>query len=300
MRNRLILPVACLFILSLLAGCEKIGFPKPKPKEASTPAVLVKGTVIARVNNQPIILEDLNREVEAYNSVVPADKPEDKITTRDKKIEYLKNEMVRRTLLYQEALNRGLDRDEDIVRALEKTKEDLLVMELVRKEAEKVEVASKEIEDYYNNYKDQLKEPEERQVREIVAGSEQDAKDILILLLQGEDFATLAKERSRAASSKDAGDLGFIQRGQKSAQFDAVAFSDSLEPGKISSIFKSPEGYCIVKLEAKRGGKQRSLNEMWDDIKRGLTFLKQQKIIEDLLGRLSRESKLEFYEGEIK
>jgi len=300
MKLRIIFPSLCFFILSLLIGCDKIGISKPKLKEAFTPSVAVKGTVIAKVNNQPITLEDLDKEVEAYNSIVPEDKPEAKITTRDKKIDYLKNEMVRRTLLYQEALNRGLDRNEDIVQALEKTKQDLLVMELVRKEAEKVEVSSKEIEDYYNNYKDQLKEPEERQVREIVVGSEQEAKDILIQLLQGTDFSTLAKDRSKSASAKNGGDLSFIRQGQKSAQFDAVVFSDSLDVGKISSIFKGPDGYYIVKLEAKRGGKQKSLNEMWDDIKRGLTFLKQQKKIEDLLGKLSRDSKLEFYEGEIK
>jgi len=300
MKYRVILSSVCFFILFQLIGCEKIGLSKPKLKETLSPTVAVKGTVVAKVNNQPITLEDLDKEVEAYNSMVPADKPEVKITTRDKKIDYLKNEMVRRTLLYQEALNRGLDRNEKIMQALEKTKQDLLVMEVVREEAEKVEVNSKEIEDYYNNYKDQLKEPEERQIREIVVGSEQDAKDILIQLLQGADFATLAKDRSSSASAKDAGDLGFVKKGQKSAQFDAVAFSDSLETGKISSIFKVPEGYSIIKLEAKRGGKQKSLNDMWDDVRNVLRYLKQQKKIEDLLGKLSRDSKLEFYEGEIK
>ena len=302
MKYRIFFFSVSLFILSALAGCDKINPAQSKSKElsASAPSVTVKGTVIAKVNNSPIVLEDLDKEIEAYNGLVPEDKPESKITTRDKKIDYLKNEMVRRTLLYQEALNRGLDRKEEIILALEKTKQDLLVMELIRKEAENVEVSSKEIEDYYNTYKDQLKEPEERQIREIVVGSEQEAKDILILLLQGSDFSTLAKERSKDASAKDAGDLGFVKKGQKSAQFDAVAFSDSLEVGKISNIFKGPDGNYIIKLEAKRGGKQKSLNEMWDDIKRGLTFLKQQKKIEDLLGKLSRDSKLEFYEGEIK
>jgi parvulin-like peptidyl-prolyl isomerase len=130
--------------------------------------------------------------------------------------------------------------------------------------------------------------------------TEAEAKDILIQLLQGQDFATLAKERSKSASAKDGGDMGFIQKGKASAQFDAAVFSDSLETGKISSIFKGPEGYYIIKLEAKRGGKEKSLSEMWEDIKRGLTFLKQQQAIEDLIGKLSRDAKIEIYEGEIK
>lgn len=296
--------VICLFSLGLVS-CEKLNFLSPKKKEppqkVSTPSILeVKGTIIAKVNNIPITLEELNEEIEAYNAMVPEDKPELKINTREKKIEYLKDQMIRRILLYQEALDRGLDRSETILKALEKTKRDLLVMELVRQEAEKVEVSSKEIEDYYNMYKEEFKEAEERQLREIVVPTEQEAKEILILLLQGQDFATLAKERSKAPSAKDGGDLGFITKGKKFPQFDTVAFSETLEVGKISNIFKGPDGYYILKLEAKRGGKQKSLSEMWDDIKRGLTFLKQQKKIEDLISKLSTQAKIETYESEIK
>ena len=287
---------------SCLFGCDKFNLAPAKKIETKTaiPEMAVKGTVIAKVNNMSITLEDLNQEVEAYNSMVPADKPELKITTREQKLNYLKNEMVRRYLLYQNALDKGLDRNEDVLRALQKTKMELLVVELIKQEAEKIDVSSKEIEDYYNTYKEQLKEPEQRQVREIVVPTEQEAKEILVQLLQGADFTTLAKERSKSASAQNGGDLGFIQKGKKSEQFDSVVFSDNLEVGGISSIFKTPEGYAIVKIEAKRGGKQRSLSEMWEDIKRGLTFLKQQQKIEDLIGKLSREAKLEFYEGEIK
>jgi len=282
-------------------GCDKLNLAQQKKPVAVAKAqpVIRKGTLIAKVNNIPITLEDLNQEVEVYNSMVK-DKPEAKIATREQKINYLKNEMVRRALLYQQALDRGLERNEDIISTLEKNKMDLLVVELIRQEASKVEVSSKEIEDYYNTYKEQLKEPEERQVREIVVLTEPEAKEILIQLLQGGDFATLAKERSKSASAKDGGDLGFIKKGQKPEQFDALAFSDTLEVGKTSNIFKGPEGYYLLKLEAKRGGKQKPLSEMWDDIKRGLTFLKQEQKIEELLGKLSREAKIEIYEGEIK
>lgn len=293
--------ISC-FLYCALTGCDKLNFSK-KPKEAAKDtdqSLLVKGTIIAKVNNYPITLENLNQEVEAYNSMVPVDKPEAKITTREQKINYLKNEMVRRILLYQAAAARGLDRKEDVIKAIERTKQDLLVMELVRQEADKIEVSASEIEEYYNTYKEQLKEPEERQAREIMVSTEQEAKDILIQLLQGADFATLAQERSKSASAKEGGDLGYIQKGKKFAQFDAAAFSDTIDVGKISSIFKGPDGYYIVKIEGKRGGKQKSLSELWDDIKRGLTFLKQQQRIENLISGLSKDAKLEIYEGEIK
>jgi len=296
--------ISVFILLFVVSGCDKITSQMPKKSAAKAAKVqatpVVKGTVIAKVNNIPLVLEDLNQEIEAFNAMVPADKPGAKITTREKKLDYLKNEMVRRVLLYQQALDKGLDRKEEVIRALDKTKQDLLVVELVREEAGKVDVTSAEVEDYYNKFKDQLKEPEQRQVREIVVANEAEAKDILIELLKGGDFANLAKQRSKASSAANGGDLGLLSKGVKSAQFDAVVFSDSLDSGQYSNIFKGPDGYYIIKLEAKTGGKQRSLSEMWDDIKRGLQFLKQQQRIEELISKLSQDAKIEVYEGEVK
>lgn len=295
---RIVLCVLGVVVLGLV-GCDKLGFKKPEtPKEATE--IKVTGTVIAKVNNLPITLEDLNQEVDTYNSLVPADKPEQKIVTKDQKIAYLKNEMVRRTLLYQDALDRHLDKNEDVRSALEKTKMDLLVVQLIKDEADKIDVTQKEIDDYYNEYKDQLKSPEERSMREIMVPTETEAREIMIQLLQGTDFATLAKERSKSPSAKDGGNLGFISAGKRFPQFDAVAFSDTLEKGKVSNIFKGPEGYYIIKIEDIRGGKQKPLSELQDDIKRGLIFLKQQQKIEDLISKLSRQAKIEVYEGQIK
>jgi peptidyl-prolyl cis-trans isomerase C len=291
-----------IFLTSVL-GCEKFSSlltKKPISKKETKPQVPIKGTVIAKVNDLVITLEDLNEEIERYNALVSESRPELKVDTRDKKINYLKNEFIRRLLLYQEALDRGLENNEEVLKGLEKTKQDLLVMQLIKEETEKIEISSKEIEDYYNLYKEQLKEPEERNIREIMVPTEAEARDILIQLLQGQDFATLAKQYSRAPSAKDGGDLGFITKGKKFSQFDEVAFSEALEVGKISNIFRGPDGYYIIKLEAKRGGKQRSLSEMWDDIKRVLTFVKQQQKIDELISKLSTKAKIEIYESEIK
>ena len=303
-RNYIFCVIISLIFIGVL-GCDKIKIPVSKKAEVVEVKTIPgtsqpKGVIIAKINSISIGLDDFNQEVELYNANVPEDRSDLKITTREQKINYLKNEVVRRTLLYQSALDKGLDRNEDIQIALDKTKMQLLVMELIKQAAQKVDVSSKEIEDFYNLHKEQLKEPEERQIREMVFPTEQEARDTLIQILQGADFATLAKTNSKSSSAKDGGDLGFIKLGTKSPQFDSVAFSDSLEVGKISSIFKTPDGYGIIKLEGKRGGKQKPLSEMWDDIKKELILQRQQQIIDDMIGRLSREAKIDVYEGEIK
>lgn len=291
-----------LMAVVFFAGCEKL-FPAKPPKAAATVAPApaeVKGTLIAKVNNQPITLEELSEEVEGFNKYVPADKPDQRIDTRDKKIEYLKNEMVRRSLLAQAAEDRGLDRKEELQKALNNFKQNLLVAELIKSETENIDVTSAEIEDYYNQYKEQLKEPEERSIREIVVSGESEAKDILIELLRGADFAALAQSRSIAPSKNDGGDLGYIKKGLKSPQFDEVAFSFSLDVGKTSNYFKGPEGYYILKLEAKREGKVKTLSDLWDDIKNGLKFLKQQKKVEELISTLSSKAKIEVIDSAVK
>lgn len=292
----LLLAAAGIFLF----GCEKFFPAKPKPAPQGPPTAEVKGTVVAKVNNQSLTLEDLNAEIETFNKYVPEDRPEEKIDTRDKKISYLKNELIRRVLLSQAAMDKGLDRKEEIQKALDNFKQNLLVAELVREETAAIEVNSKEIEDYYNRYKEQLKEPEERRIREIVVSTESDAKDILIELLKGADFATVAQMRSMSASAKNGGDLGYIKKGVKSPQYDDVAFSSTLDVGRTGNYFKGPEGYYILKLEAKRGGSVPNLSAVWDDIKNGLTFLKQQQKVEDLINKLSRDAKIEVTESAIK
>ena len=295
--------VLCIVFVGAVIGCDLLKPkqpPKPAVKQEEAVSIPVRGTLIAKVNNYPVTLEEMGEEIDNYNNMVPSDQPQLKITSKDQKVDYLKNDMVRRILLYQEGLDRGLERKEDIQRALEKTKMELVVVELIKEEASKIEVSSAEIEDYYNKFKDQLKEPEERQIREIMISTEQEARDVLITLLQGADFATTAKERSKLSNAKDGGDMGFVQKGKNPAQFDSVAFSDTLDVGKVSNYFKGTDGYYILKIEAKRGGKQKPLSEIWDDIKKGLTFLKQQQKVEELIQKLSRQAKIEIYEGEIK
>lgn len=289
--------VLSCFLLIVLSGCDKL-FPVQTPEVKPRPEVSipVSGTVVALVNNYPITLEDLDEEIERYNSLVPEDRPELKINTKEQKINYLKNEVVRRILLYQKARDRGLERNSDIQKSLEQTKQQLLVFQLVKEETEKVDVLSSEIENYYETYKEELKEPEEREIREIVVIGQSRAKDLLIRLLQGEDFSTLARQYSKVPTASKGGDLGFISPGQKFKEFDEVAFSDALETGQVSSAFKGPDGYYIIKVETKRGGKLKTLSEMWDDIKRGLTFIKQQQRIEELVGQLSRDAKIEIKE----
>jgi len=297
--KKAILKICVLSILLVFSfiGCDNFSFfdksVKKNPKN-DLERPFVNGIIIAKVNGYPITLEDLDEEIERYNAEIPLEQQESKITTSEEKLNYLKNELVQRVLLYKEALNRGLDRMPEVRKVIEKTKMQMLVFQLMQEEMEKISVSFGEIEEYYNKLPDEYKkEAEQRRVKEIVVKSQSQAKDLLIKLLQGNDFSFLAQQYSIVDSAKNGGDLGIIKPGDKSKEFDEIVFSEMLDVGQASNFFKGPEGYYIVKIESKLGGKRRTLSDMRDDLKTLLTISKRQKMINDLVGNLSRNSVIE-------
>ena len=66
-----------------------------------------------------------------------------------------------------------------------------------------------------------------------------------------------------------------------------------LDVGKVSNVFKGPEGFYIVKLEEKKGGDQIPFEEIKGEIVQKLTFDKQQQIILDHVKELEGKIKVE-------
>jgi len=302
--------IFCVLFSVPLVGCDKINFFQSKKTVKETPTITVKGTVIAKVNNLPVTQEELNRYIDIYNASLdlrqdlsPEQKKSEKIDTREKKVDYLKNILIRQAVFYQAALDRGLERKEEIIDILGRYKIALLAQEMQSEIVKNLDVSAAEVEEAYKNNVNLFREPEGRRVREIVTKTEDEARQILIELLQGADFSAIAKTRSSAESAKNAGDLGFIKKGQRGEgflNFDDVVFSSALQEGAVSSVFKVPQGYSIVKIEEIKAGKQVSLSEAWDTIKALLLVRKQQEELDKSYSQLSREAKIEVYEGEIK
>lgn len=68
-------------------------------------------------------------------------------------------------------------------------------------------------------------------------------------IMQGADFAEMAKQHSRDASAKDGGDLGTLKRGELAQDIETQILS--LAPGQISAPYRSTIGYHIFRLESK-------------------------------------------------
>jgi len=104
-------------------------------------------------------------------------------------------------------------------------------------------------------------------------------------LQEGADFAELARQNSRDASSRDGGDLGTLKRGELAQDIETQILS--LAPGEVSRPFRSALGYHIFRLETK------------DTLEgEGLARVKAQ--IRDILFREKFETRLDTWLKEIK
>jgi len=292
----LVCGLAVLFLC--LSGCDQV---KKLKIPSKTQSWRPSGTVVAYVNDLPITSEQLEQEIGTYNESV--NNPEAKINTREQKIAYLNEELVRRCLFYLEAKARGLDNQPKTQELLRNLEIGILANQILRGEIDNLTVTSSEIEEFYNTFKEQYRQEEERKIREIVLDSEAEAKDTLIELLKGGDFAALAAQRSKAPSASAGGDLGFIKKGRRGAdysRFDEIAFSRLLEAGQLSAVFKEKNGYYIIKVEAIKGGQFRAISEVWDEIKKNVLFLKQQQKLKEITAGLLKKTKVTVYQDLIK
>ncbi|MGC2409330.1 MAG: peptidylprolyl isomerase [Methyloceanibacter sp.] len=124
-----------------------------------------------------------------------------------------------------------------------------------------------------------MKPEEEIHARHILVSTEAEAKEVAERLKKGEDFATVAKEKSKDPSA-EGGDLGFFSRGQMLKPFEDAAFA--LEVGQISEPVQTQFGWHIIKVEEKRTRPLPTFDQVKDTIVSQLTQQKAKQTIKDL------------------
>ncbi len=87
------------------------------------------------------------------------------------------------------------------------------------------------------------------------------AEELRRAVLDGADFADLARKSSEDPGSKDqGGDLGYFERGQMVPEFEAAAFS--AESGTVSEPVRTAFGYHLILVEDRREARQPPFDEV--------------------------------------
>jgi peptidyl-prolyl cis-trans isomerase D len=148
----------------------------------------------------------------------------------------------------------------------------------------KAQVPPDEIKRYYEARKDTFKIPKQLRVRDIlIKAGPQDtadqlevkkkkAEEILEKAKKTKDFGSLAKQYSEADNASKGGDLGWIQKGMAGEQIEPILFS--MKAGDLSGVLAGRDGFHILKIEEVKEEKQKSFEEVKDQI---LQALKKEK-----------------------
>lgn len=256
---------------------------KPSVANAQTKSMAkpMAKNYLAKVGSWTITMEEFNDRLDALKEVVP----DFDATNADAK-KLILEELVRQRLIVADAENSGIANDKDIVAAVEEFRSTLLVREVARKLTENIKVTDEEAKAFYEERKDEIIEPTEYRVREIVLKDQIKANEILVEILKGSDFAELAKLNSESKTASKGGDLGYISQEPFAEMAPQIL---ALKPGETSNVFQGPDGYYIIKLESTKGGKPIPFKKVKEDIIQAQTLQKQQDVILEHLEKIKEK-----------
>jgi len=187
--------------------------------------------------------------------------------------EAVREELVRREVLSQEATKKGLEKKSDVQAQMDLAKQAILIRAYLQDYVKTHPVTDAEIRKEYDTIKSRMGEKEYKP-RHILVETEDQAKAIITKLQGGSKFEELAKE-SRDPGSKDkGGELGWSNPGMFVQPFsDAMV---KLEKGKFTTTpVKSDFGYHVILLEDVRDLKAPSFDEVKPQLQQRL---QQQKV----------------------
>ena len=292
----------------LTGGCDKLPWGKAKADAspstaqsaiAPTRPPVAPGDILASVNGIPVSRQDLEQRLQELKAMFAGVNRPWKALTQEELGQVL-TELINNELMSQDAIARGLDRSTDTQRRWDQVRRAFFMQEWIRYKQAQHEVGSAEIEKFYEDNKRGFRVPERRRLRQISAASEDQAKQALTRVLGESDFGEVAKQVSLGPTASDGGMIpGWVMRAnEKAAAFPndadaAGAQVTSLEPkleaaafavdqvGGVSSIAKGGDNrFHIFQLAEREPERIRPLNEVWDQIKAGLTLQKLQGELE--------------------
>ena len=162
----------------------------------------------------------------------------------------VREELIRRELLIQEAKKAGIDKRADVSAQADAARQAIFIRAFVQDYLKKNPITDAQLKADYDKIKAQLGDTEYK-ARHILVKTEEEAKAIIDNLGKGAKFDELAKQSIDPGSKDKGGDLGWASAGNFVKPFsDALT---ALAKGKYTETpVKSEFGYHVIELEDTR------------------------------------------------
>jgi len=258
--------------------------------------------IVAVVNKEVIMISELRMEMEPELKRLRQQHRGAELKRQLRQAEYrILTRMIERRLQVQHAKTKGIDATEEDIRRMaaelaqqgtpvnlddpkvkKALKEQLMLFTLESREVRSgVMVSDSDLQRFYERHLTLFMLPEEYRISQILllpgkGESRGDlharAREVYDQLKKGAAFDDLALRYSDAPDATRGSTLGFIRQGEMEPPIErAVA---ALQPGQISDLVETDEGFHIIRLEEKKTAQFRLLEEVKNELQ-GLVF--QQK-----------------------
>lgn len=192
----------------------------------------------------------------------------------------VKEELINREVLIQEADKQGLSTNADVKSQVEIARQSIVIRALVTEYLKKHPVTDAEIKAEYDRFKAQAGDKEYK-ARHILVEKEDDAKAIIAKLKAGSKFEDLAKQSKDTGSAANGGDLDWASPASFVKEFSAALIA--LKKGETTDIpVKTQFGYHVIRLDDVRPAKVPTLEEVKPQIAESLQQKKLQAYQQEL------------------
>ena len=216
---------------------------------------------LATVNGKPVPASRADALIKQLTAQGQKDTPELR--------EMVKQEIVIREILTQEAQKKGIPNHPDVKNQLEMGRQTILInamrLEFVRKNP----VSDADVKAEFDRLTKLHAGDKEYQARHILVEKEDEAKAIIAKLKEGAKFEDLAKQSKDPGSADKGGDLGWAVPARYVKPFaDAMI---ALQKGKLTETpVQTQFGFHVIKLEDVRTAKAPALDEVKAQIQKAL------------------------------
>lgn len=201
----------------------------------------------------------------------------------------IKDSLVTREVIKQEATRRGLDKQPAFAEELARVREEMLRQALFMDILKQNQVTEAKVKARYDQIAGKLAGSKEVHARQIVVASEADAAKVVEDLKKGTKFEAVAKSRSKdPAVQKTGGDMGWGNLNAMEPKLAEVL--KTIPKGQYNTQpFRSNLGWHIFKVEEVRDAKSPAFN----DVKEQLARQMQEEELAKAVGELRAKAKIQ-------
>lgn len=305
--------------------------------------------IVAKVNDQIIQRSDYQRNRESLQAELKQQSPADadvKFAQRDKDV---LRDMIDEKLLMQRGKGLGMSVESDVIKRLDEMRKDagLESMEDLEKAAQQqgvsfedfkerirtglmtqkvigqevgrhVNIAPTEVSKFYEEHKNEMVQPEEISLAEILVSTEAPQKGstalptasmdasrvsaagakaqaLLDSIRKGGKFEDVAKASSDGPTASEGGVLGTFRRGALAAEIEEKIYP--LKVGEVSDVIQTKQGFIILKVLEHHPKGIPAQKEVENQIMEQIYYVKLQPALREYLTKLREDAFIDVKAG---